>query len=517
MKKDFRYIFKRVIIGILIGLFFIMFKSCNVNALEYIQNAAGVAYFQSQFCEQGEVITDTYDGIAHTGNRFSCSKGPSYKFVQFLNSDNNFISIPAILYEKQLLNNFTFQILFEDSISITQQNRYIGLRAPWVSSNTSNAELTFYDNFLTLNGVKDNNTIYYSPSVSSFVLQPQYCNYSDGSNLYKCNVYLVGDPNISRYVYYIDIPVGTNVSSITLFFGNNNIQSSYDLFTGEISNDFRAMTATVFKKNVSCSANSTNYQCYVSNFSAYSNYSNNNFNVYGSNFFSCAGLIYYRYAPISSFFTPSTRTDNLWLSSTYPNNPVIYNFSNITSNLEEYYNGLITDIEEDLTVSDRDSIENNISEVMGTFADNENSQRYLSTLDALLSYPIQKMQDQGHFDLVNHNAVIGANQIDSKLCWGTDTVIGDQSQPYKVQFFRDYKFTLPCPHSDIYVHLGYGDYGFYPSNFMGANNSGYTYNFISIWLFIQHGLLVYFLFVNVLNIYKYILDSKKSEIEVLEL
>ena len=517
MVKDIRYIIKKVIIGVLIGVALIMFKSYRVNAatIDTIINAN--SYYQSQYCTQGDTITDDNWG---TGSRFSCTKGPSYKFSQYLNNDTDNVSVPALFSQGQLINNFTFEINFEDVQTITSTNRYIVLRAPWVSSNSSTSPkyLGVYDGYLTLNGVVSNQVRGYSPSVSSFFNQPQYCNYvNDNGDINICNIYIAPYSSLNRYVFYIDIPVNTNVKSITLFFGNNNIQDTYDLYTGVINNDFRAMTPTSWKYNSSCGNSTTNLDCYKTLFARYQDYSNNNYNVYGASALSGAGLIYYKYGPANSTFTPSNVSENLWFETTYDTSTnVIYNFSSSTQSIQDYYNNLVGNIENEINPSV--NTDGFFTDFLDGFTTSTQASGLLSLFNNMFLYPMQKLNTNASVDLVRQN-INGTYILNDFICMKNSTASYPSTyNAYEVHFYRDYKFKLPCPHTEIYNKLYYGEYGFYGNNFKGASiHTGIQYSFVDIWLTIQHGLLVYLLFVNCLNIYKYVLDSNKTEIEVLEL
>ena len=521
MKKDIKYIIKRVIIGILIGLFFLMYKSKISFAATIDTVVTANSYYQTQYCEVGDSITGTFNNSIYTGNRFNCTKGPSYKFSQYLNSTEN-VAVPVLINSGQLFNNFTFEITFEQLQIITTTDRYIELRAPWVSSYTSSPRtLGVNSNYLTLNGIVDNTTKNYTPSVSTFFNQPQYCSWVDNTgSVSSCNVHIAADSSISRYTYYIDIPVGSAVRTITLYFGNSNIQDTYDIYSNMIpatSRLFRAMTTTLFGYyNSNCSSTTSSYDCYSISYSNLKDQNNSKYNIYGEHFFSGAGLIYYYYPPDTPTFTPSSTSPNIWFSNSLASDNITYNFSAVTDAYKGYYDNLVGNIENE--VNPQPSNDSFFNDFLEGFQASSQASGFLSLFNNMFIYPMQKLQTNAQVDLVRTN-INGGKVLNNYLCMkNSETGMVGEYVPYNIQFYRDYQFSLPCPHTDIYDKLYYGEYGFYGNDFKGASvHSGITYSFVDIWLTIQHGFLVYILFVNCLNIYKYVLDSNKTEIEVLEL
>lgn len=498
MIRDFRYIFKRVIIGILIGLFFIMFKSCNVNAIAITNKNVNI-YSQTQNCD------------LDSENNLSCTKGLSYVFPYSSGSTNlSDIDMPFFLPNEHniLVSNLIFDVDLGEEYIIDNNIRSIYLilgNQSWFSSNLSlgPSNYRFTLNMFPTQSEASNNIL---PSVYGF--KAFYCSYFDtvSQTTKTCNVKYGMDSNSNVFKVIPIFDLGTKLNRFTISFGTT------DLYSGstKLLCNVRVPNSQTFI-NSQCSSSNISYKYYVL-YDTWRSVSLENYKP--------IGLFYYNKG--TNLTTPKFKLPNYssflsYDNYDYSNYTFGATFDNYTLEEKEKYNDLVNTINKEIYGEfEVDDVEANISEMMGSFADNENSQRYLSTLESLLAYPIQKLQEQSSFDLVNYNVWTDSYQIDNRLCWGND-LIGDQGQPYQVQFWRDYKFTLPCLHSQVYTKLGYSNFGFYPSNFMGSNNIGYNYNFISIWLVLQHGLLVYLLFVNVLNLYKYILDSKKSEIEVLEL
>lgn len=516
MKRDIKYIIKRIIIGTGIALCLFYIRSCNVKALTVIPEVSADVYFKSQYCTQGESISS--GGV--NGKRFTCETGPSYKFSQLLNNSSN-VEVPFLITEHQLFNNMTFKINFENPVEITSTNRYIALNPPWFRNDFSHQAVGILtDSYFPLNGVRPGgSTTDLNPSISTYFNQVEYCSYSDGSNVYSCNgVYLARNSSNNGFLFYVDIPVGTTVYNISLFFGNNNILSSYDIYSSDVVSWFKAMTTTIdlYNSNITTSYNSFN--TYKQTLDNYKDYKSNHYNIYGSNFYSGAGLLYYYFPPNAPTFKPSTSTENLYFETTVPTNYRNANFvfSNLTQEQINYYNGLVNSIEQELNPSSSNT--SFFNDFLEGFQTSSSASGLLSLFNNMFIYPMQKLQTNSQVDLVKQN-INGGYILNNTLCM-KNSVTGSLGEyiPHQIQFYRDYKFNLPCPHTEIYTHLKYGEYGFYGNTFKGATiNTGISYSFVDLWLTIQHGFLVYILFVNCLNIYKYVLDSNKTEIEVLEL
>lgn len=511
MVKDIRYIIKKVIIGVLIGVALIMFKSYRVNAATIDTNINANVYFKTQYCSTGTAGSGLYDPYT-----FTCENGPSMKFVQLLNSDQN-VSVPMFISQGQLINNMTFEMNFEDGQTITSTDRYVVLRIPWLSSNISNGVMNLYANsYFTTDSIRNNSVIHYAPSVSTYMFQPQYCSYEDTTGYHNCNVYIYPNSTIERYAYYIDIPVGTTFNQITLFFGNNNVQSTYSILSsyGTIVN-YYPLTTT--RNMGTCNSSTSNENCFKNTFNNYKNYSSNDYNVYGSNTYSGAGLLYYRYPPVNPTFNPSNVTENVFFESNMVvDDAILYNYNSYSQELVDYYNNLATNIENELNPSV--NIDGFFTDFLEGFTTSTQASGLLSLFNNMFLYPMQKLNTNASVDLVRLN-LNGDYILNDFICMKNSTASYPSTyNAYEVHFYRDYKFKLPCPHTEIYNKLYYGEYGFYGNNFKGAAiHTGIQYSFVDIWLTIQHGLLVYLLFVNCLNIYKYVLDSNKTEIEVLEL
>ena len=503
MKKDIKYIIKRVIIGICIGLFFLLFKSCDVYAWTSVNAGQVNTYFQTQNCY-------------FINNQFSCENGYSYKFTSPWQQNQNAIEwdvFPPFTTTDNavLINNLIYEFIPTNSITTSSSRKSIGIGISsngYISTSGTGSSMNFsIDMFPYLTRDENNNYIYNETFPMNYNFKPYYCTYYNGSEWVQCNLILeIGNSNVFYFV--LDLQEGITIEKIRLYFGSPNRQTTLAYKTLGSNNIKVPDNNNIFYTN----SNLNSISAFYVNYNDWRQHSNDN-NI---------GLWWYpqgvsTYLP--KFTMPTSNFTLQFDSNSYVNNTYKYNYDNLSNELKQQYTEQPENIE--IEIENQFNTDDDIDSVLSSnyegFINNEHSRKYITTIENLFAYPIQKLREQLTYDLVNHNAIIGANQIDSKLCWGIDTVTGDVSSSYRIQFFRDYSFNLPCPHSDIYTHLGYGTFGFYPPSFMGANNTGYNHDFISIWLIIQHGVLIYLLMVTILNFYKYILDSNKAEIEVLEI
>lgn len=507
--------YKILLFFILFCIFTFFFKSCNVKALTYIQDAQADVYFKSQYCTESESISGNYNGTPQSGKRFNCETGPSYKFAQLLNNSSS-IEVPFLITENQLFNNMTFKINFENPVEITSTNRYIVLRAPWGNSNISQGTFGTFSSYFPLNGIRPNGTSTdLNPSLSTYFNQVEYCNYSDGSTTYKCNnVTIAPNTGNNRFVFYIDIPVGTIVSNITLFFGNNNIQSSYDIYSRDVAGWFTAMTTTQNLYNSNITTNFDSFDTYKQIVYRLNQYKGNHYNIYGKDFFSGSGLAYYRYAPSGPTFKPSTSTENLYFETNIPsyNGSPVYYFANATTEDTNYYNGLVNSIEQELNPPSEDSW---FTDSFNGFLESNESNSFITLFNSLLTYPLSKFTQQNQMKLTWTN-VNGAEILSPAICKGVG-IAGDYGPGIQLSW-HGASFDFPCIHYDVYSKLTSDNFAFYPTTLNGANISGgNSHNLYSIIKIILDGVLIYFMFITCLDIYKYILDSDRKEIEVLDL
>jgi len=500
MVRDIRYIFKRVLIGLLIALGVIFFKSKGVFAATTQLNSNVRVYAKSGNCTYNSSTTD-----------FNCVQGPSYKFVgeNITSSKATETDIPTIPF---IVNNMDSDVLIQNAIydielatpltiSSSERSVYLKFGGPYPrgngvygSSTTGSTGYLFrYTQFSAtpLDTTNDSNKVL----KLTYGFKPYYCSYHnpDTDTTSTCNLILdIGNDNWFKII--VNLPIGTKLDRFTIYFGAPNLVSSIGSKT---------------LNNVIVPDNPTFISGANSDIS-YDLWRKDNSTRIGLQYFK-AGVSLSSpqlQSPVAQF----VRVD----SNNYTSNTYQWNYSNLSNELVAQYQATIPEIEEELTpTSDNDTF---FSDFLEGFTTSSQASGFISLFNNMFLYPLQKLRDNSQVDLVRDN-IYGDKILSNYLCMqNSEPGLLGSYVPYKVQFFRDYKFTLPCPHTEIYNKLYYGEYGFYGNNFKGAEiRTGISYSFAEIWLTLQHGFLVYILFVNCLNVYKYVLDSNKTEVEVLEL
>lgn len=513
MKKDIKYIIKRVIIGILIGLFFLMFKS-KISYAATLNGTLSTKY-NSDNCSvvQGSMFCTTGNSYLFRNTFSSTNQSTTTMSFPYIDTSNNGVMITNI----DFVYNFSTPVTIGDNDSI--QITYYPFLA------TSGHNFSFYSIYPYY---FDNSNYIWPFAFSNLNYRPIYVAYnlsSDDSNTWHSTAIHFRDDassgNISFFKLY-DIPSGSSVQKIRIIFGTTK---HYNGAT-QITNGYTMPQLNdnwVVRTNGSTTIPSNYYITWEQ---------------YKEGTSDDIGLVYlaqnsdtlphfHRNWSILGYYSsyPAVQT----VSNRYHTEGVrsiVFDLSNVSiedispntylENIETQIAINQATIGTDLNGEDKDYVNPLYNSWNNTYTNG-----FTSLFSTLFAYPLTKIEQQVNNDLVRQN-INGSYILNSRICMknmGQDSVL-DEYVPYQVQFWRDYKFDLPCPHTEIYTKLKYGDYAFYGTNFLGANlgtQIGGSYNFVSIWLTIQHGLLVYLLFVNVLNIYKYILDSNKAEVEVLEL
>lgn len=514
--KDFKYIIKRVIIGILIGLFFILFKSCNVHATT-IENVNATTYFTTQYCD------------LDNNNVFQCSNGPSFRFpYQVNNSGNDYSFYPFLLNTDDyyvLFKNMIIKYDFTEPITIdtTHRSIYTMFRGNYISTSINDGfqiNQNWFRSDIIVNESTDNR--YKTPINYSF--KPYYCEYIDSNDItHTCGVILEHGTNADNFWFVYDIPLNSVVKSIKVYIGDYNYYTSYNrkpLVSGTSLYVPNNSNITYFE----WVSGRTNFQTYRVNYNTYRSQSNTHSNGTSPSTSDNIGLYwlfkgYTLNAP--TFNVPTTTTELNYTSSTYTNNTYKYYFDSYSQDLMESISGTTNRVDEELDggSEEEDGYRDTwLEDLYGDF--NQGFARNFSDLFSnLFAYPIAKLNEQKDIDLVRtnlQNNVILNNLLCTRNS-GLDNMTGDYN-PYEIHLWGSYTFKLPCPHTDIYPLLKSGTYAFYPNVFKGAHlQQGVVFSFTDIWLTLQHGLLVYFLFVNILNMFKYMVDYHKHEVEVLEL
>ena len=504
-----KYIIKRVIIGVLIGIGIFLFKSNFTYAATYLNSDNAVIYTQSQKC------TESNDNL-------SCQQGTAYKFGYEYNTrkNTNEYEIDMILNNNQysqLFQNIIYDYSISDTITIDTTHRSLYILLPYSQSQFSlgaglgSSNTTFTIQMFPQNSINptteeiDRHFVF----PMNYNFKPYYCSYLDTSdNLTKpCNIILdIGQGNIWKFI--ADIPINTTINRLTFYFGTNQ------LYNGSLKSQIYGNFNIKIPQNEKIgyehgTSENTLYAIYYVNYNTWRQRSNSN-NI---------GIWYYPqgytiYQP--KFSVPNSQYELAFDNVDYSSNIYKWTFTNYTQQQLDELNLTIDNIEEQLQQQEQPNADDTLNGIFNDF-NNVYAQNFTSLFSSLFSYPLSKIQEQTEIDLVNSSKTALSRQLCQKS--SHFDIGGGATREQEIQFYRDYSFKLPCMHVDVYPNLKYGRFAFYSTNFLGVNltGSGADFNFTDIWLTIQHGILVYLLFVNVLNIYKYILDSNKAEVEVLEL
>lgn len=521
MKRDFLYIIKRVIIGILIGLFFIMFKSCNVNASALPSNTSYI-YTESDNC-----IVDTNSPFDIT-----CNKGTSYKFYfDFNETDNN-----STYLTPMILNNNNYSVYFKNIIydirlnatyTIDNAHRSFFIEFPYTSStffDIYNDRFAFKDFPHNSTNLQDKTDVRLNMS-NAYSRIPYYCSYFDTDlNIMKvCDVIL--DTDTTKIKWIINLPVGTNFNRFVLYFGTNQSYSGASASTGTYTNmeayrfpDILPFTDVLNRFSGNTETNLAKlYGRTKDNLRSVLN--NNTPGIKG-----VGGVWWYpKGVPVLTpeFTLPDYNNLVQYNNTNYTINALQLHFSNdYTIEQQTTLNNTIESIENDLEQQQPSDEENGfefINSGWGFFLSNTYVEKFTGLFSSLFTYPLTKVHDTLSEDLVKTGTGSGSGSyLNDGVCWGR---INDWTtkEPHKVYITKDYYFNFPCPHVDIYPHLKSGDFGFYPNTFHGIQLDGSNHDFYTLYQTVLDGLLVYFLFVQVLEIYKYVIDPTNTQVEVLEL
>ena len=520
--RDLKYIFKRVIIGILIGLFFLMFKT-RVSFASTIDNATGTAYMQTMNCSLDS-------------SNLSCSVGSPFKYIWTPNNANNTDDFNIFINNNNqyfvLIKNLIINYDFSNPITISSNQRTIGLQmgnGSWLSANRNSGELDIDMNFLPVDYINSNNSTdtRYVPH-ANYNFKPYYATWTDDNNVvHKCGIILNVNAVENFFTMNFDIPIGSVVSSITLYLGDYRLTDTYTIRQLTSTSGVYVLNSSYWIKN-----DSANYSSSFSQFNVHYNTYRTKPNTYDNATDSNRGLYLYQLGKTtySNYFkVPKNNNELTIVSNDYSGNSYKWYFNDYDNTISNYIENTIPSIEEELTPpSDDDdltppdepnNIDDNLEDWSSTF-ETQYARTFKTLFSSLFTYPLNKLDEMKDIDLVRTN-INGDKVLNPLLCTrnsGLDSMIGDYN-PYTIELGFGYSFNLPCPHYDIYPKLKARGYAFYPNIFKGASlgNGAQHGDFATLWLTLQHGILIYLMFVQVLNIYKYVLDANKTDIEVLEL
>lgn len=167
------------------------------------------------------------------------------------------------------------------------------------------------------------------------------------------------------------------------------------------------------------------------------------------------------------------------------------------------------------TSDDLNTMDSNYSSAVDSFTSSSSSTNFTGLFTSLFAYPIQKLYEMKDIDLYNEN------YVNLGICTGSNNITGDWNDRLQIKIAKPgtdsdtWYYELPCPHYDIYYQIRHGNYSLMGSNSGMLYNGHITFEFI--WRSVLRGLLIYWLFVTCLGIYKYILDPEDTKVEVLDL
>lgn len=514
MKSFFRYfknffkykIFRVITYLILTFLILMFFKIKGAKAL-YIEGATTNVYFETQNCQLND-------------NTFNCNKGTSYKFVYEENTTNNDTTFfPFILNNQEnyvFFKNMIMNFSLSTPITIDSTNRSIGYNfsvGNYISAETNTyGSLYFVPNFMDSYGINSNDTRDNRlMSYSTYAFKPYYASYIDSDDVeHTCGIiYEHASATTGWFTMVFDIPLNTQVKGLKLYLGNYKFDSTYNAVTLVPNIKVPSGNFAYYDSNI---ADRTNLYYYGRLYNTYRTTDNDDNNK--GLLFLQKGVAYYQ----PKFNINNNAHSLQTFSNSYSSNTYKYYFTNLSNEDLSSIQNSIPRIEEELN---NQQSEGDFDNLFNGFINSSQASSFTNLFNALFSYPIAKFNeslDEGLFDDTPANNK-GTGGLNLALCTGRG-IIGDVSEDrIKIPFYGGVKWTIPCLHYDIYSQMHDENTSIYPASINGINiqsGRGST-TFYTVYRLILRGVLVYLLFINVLDIYKYILDSDRKEIEVIDL
>lgn len=507
-KNFFKHkLFRLIIYGFIAFIIFSFVKIKGVNAA-VINGATTKVYFETQNCD------------INSGT-FNCIKGTSYKFQYQENTTNNDSTFyPLILNNSDnyvLFKNMIFDIELASPINIDNTNRSILLNFnnyQYLSGDTNTyGSYFFVPNFLDTYGLdsndtRDNRLMPYA----TYNFKPYYATYTDSNNvIHDCGIILYqGSGGSPAYFYMVfDIPLNTIVTKLTLYLGDYHFNNTYNVNT--LSNTSIKVPGPNYQYYDSFGTGQSNLYYYGR---LYNNYrtTNNDQHINGLLMLQ-KGVSYYQpkfnVNNSDNFFKT---TSDIYTSSNYK-----YYFDSYSSDLKQDLENSVTRIEDEIemqqSAGDFDSLLNG-------FINSETSSSFTNLFTSLFTYPLSKLNEAKTEPLFNNSPVNnkGTGGLNLAVCTGRNIIGGVPEDRIEVPFYGGVKWTIPCFHYDIFSQMHDENTSFYPTSIDGhAIQSGRSTNFYSVYRIIIRGILVYLFFINLIDIYKYVLDSDRKEIDVIDL
>lgn len=524
IKRDFKYILKRVIIGFLIGMLLFICKNKIVFASPVTYNYSSYNgatislkyHYQPCYNDNGTLLC----GTLYPDNDYL----PDIEVSRLIepNSSGNWCGMDPQtgLYTSTnksfILSYVDFEVITGNSITLDYNNVFFPYFSIVLGSvdyiNQSGNNISTKGYYTMPIYSEDNKTNgYYNPMGS----RPFYCSYYENNSYHSClyeSDYYVANwiPDIGQKLNFYNLSPVINFTD-----GETHSINAIHFKYGYPNESFTENTNT-FEYYFSGSINRTR----ISN-----NYSPNNY-----------PLAYYDTSTTNQVRLPVTRNQVL-CTSFYATDNSNHIYALPESEFTPTYPGMdsseLTPEQQEIVESVNDifsvftpefwgsivggtGILNEIvgtgtsdySKPLGSFLGNSYSTGFIGLFESIFQTPLELLEEQLENDLwsdgvgyTNYNYCLGSH-LDGSSLTNPKIVLWE----YKTgnNTYNRYSVDIPCM-TDLYSKINS------PSGSFGFNA------FYPIYRNIIDGLLIYYLLINVLAFYKFVLDPKNSRVEVLEL
>ena len=491
-----KYMVKKIIIGVAIGIILMSVRSCKVHADTY-----GSSYFSSI------IVHYKFDVCLDTGGDFLCTEG--------LEDTQNIKNIVATLpiytpktNEYLMLKEFDVHLVTDNGVYVSN-NYSINLPSPMTIFNGLNVKstndynnmprfnnITMYNNFVNYFAYKPRNETEYISVDSQYL----------GAYLGVQQLWLSGS---SIYTYGVTPSVKITPTSYFYDF-QYSLQSGYT-YNGSNSIIQAVPTYTTNPPSISRTDFLNQYKT----------------NSYLAVVYPGQSLSWKKISDLSSTANWSVTTGSYSTNSIYNISPSA-NEVLIQERLADINKELIVNasvIGSDIYGTDQENqFTNAFSNTITNASNNLNSIGFTSFLNALIVEPVALLNQSASVDFYDNGELTGSLCFDTFHQGGTN--YGWIPIPFvdTGNYTTDY-FQLPCMTTQVYSNLkSRNSHGIKNGRIIGfgdtPNSSADTLggiSFMPIWLLIQHAVLYVWLTITFVNIVKYCIDTKDSEIEVMDL
>lgn len=524
IKRDFRYILKRVIIGFLIGMLLFICKNKIVFASTVTHNYSSFGgatislkyHYQPCYNDNGTLLCGTLypDGdylpdieisrlIDPTDSGNWCGMDPQTGL--YTSTNKSFIlsyvdfevvtGQPIPVYNNNLFFPY-FSVVLGSGDFINQSGNNIMTQGYFT--------MPIYSDDLKTNGM-------YSPMGS----RPFYCSYYENNSFHSClyeSDYYTSFkiPNLVQKLNYYNLSPIINFTD-----GANHTINSIHFKYGYPEESF-----TISKSNFVDYFTGAYNRTLISN-----NYSPNNYPLafYDTSTTNQVRLPVTRNSVLCTSFYSADNSNDIFALPESEFNPEYPGMSEseltpeqqeIVDSVNDIFsvftpefwgslvggNGLLDEIVGTGT--------SDITKPLGSFLGNSYSTGFIGLFESIFQTPLDLLEEQLEYDLWSE----GVGYTDYNYCLGSRIDGSSIVNPKVVLWeyktgnnsYNSYSVDIPCM-TDLYskINSPSGQYGF---------NSFYP-----IYRNVIDGLLIYYLLINILAFYKFVLDPKNSRVEVLEL